>query len=341
MPEVGVIVPCYNYAEYLGECIESILSQTYKDFELIILNDCSTDHTDEVVKSFNDPRIRYVTNENNLGNIRNYNKGMRLSSPDVKYLSLISADDKYGPHFLEKAVEKFGRFPEVGLVYTQIIFIDENGKETSRGYHRIPYKKDFKGRELDKMLLSVNHIPSFAIARRRCWLETGLFDINSKNAADWLIWMEIARNWESYFINEYLSFYRVHSKSQHRDMMLLGEAERDALYAVNKIYSYKDLSQNVIKIKKKVYANLFISNILSYLTLGYREDVRRCFRKAIEIYPPAIINLKALICFFLSFLNTATINKIRQFRAKIKQFVLEKSRRRPLCTLSINKSRRT
>lgn len=316
MPETTVLVPCYNYAAYLSECLESILSQTYKDFEVIVLNDCSTDNTEEVAKSFSDSRIRYIRNERNLGNIDNFNKGIRLSSPQAKYLCLISADDKYSPRFLEKAVDKFKRYPEVGMVYPQIVFISEEGKELSRGFHRIPHRKDFKGKELGKLLLSVNHIPSFSIARKECWLEAGPFDIGSKNAGDWLIWLEIARNWESCFINEYLGFRRIHQRSQHRNFMLEKRSESDALYVLDKFYSHNNLPQEAIRVKGKAYANLFISNMLSYLAFGYHRDVRKCFKKAVENNFLSLFNLKALLYFFMSFLTKESINKIKEFRAR-------------------------
>ena len=149
-------------------------------------------------------------------------------------------------------------------------------------------------------------------------MEAGLYDIDSTNGADWLVWLEIGRNWESFFINEYLGSYRVHSKGQHQGMMSQRKAEKDAFYVIDKIYSYKDLPKNVVKIKRKVYANLYISNIVSYLGFGYCKDVRRCFKKAIKYYLPAIFNFRALICFFMSFLRIEDINRIKTIYGKIK-----------------------
>ena len=76
MPKVSFIVPCYKLAHLLQECVTSILEQTYEDFEIFIMDDCSPDSTPDVAKSFTDSRICYVRNEINLGNIKNYNKGI-------------------------------------------------------------------------------------------------------------------------------------------------------------------------------------------------------------------------------------------------------------------------
>src|ERR1700719_665273 len=89
---VSFVVPCYKLGHLLAECLNSILSQSFRDFEILIMDDCSPDQTPEVARSFTDPRVRYVRNETNLGNLRNYNKGIGLARGN--YIWLISADDR-------------------------------------------------------------------------------------------------------------------------------------------------------------------------------------------------------------------------------------------------------
>src|ERR1035437_10777645 len=91
-PKVTFIVPCFKLAHLLPECINSILSQTYESFEIIVMDDCSPDPTEAAPRSFTDPRVKYVRNQVNLGHLRNYNKGIDLSAGD--YIWLISADDR-------------------------------------------------------------------------------------------------------------------------------------------------------------------------------------------------------------------------------------------------------
>src|SRR5437764_14943821 len=91
-PLVSFVVPCYKLAHYLAECVDSILSQTYTNLEILIMDDCSPDNTPEVARSFTDPRVKYIRNEPNLGHLRNYNKGIKMSQG--KYVWLISADDR-------------------------------------------------------------------------------------------------------------------------------------------------------------------------------------------------------------------------------------------------------
>ena len=103
-PKVTFIIPCYKLAHLLKECVTSILAQTYGDFEVLIMDDCSPDNTPEVAASFRDPRVKHIRNEPNLGHLRNYNKAIELAAGE--YLWLISADDRLRqPHVLERYLD--------------------------------------------------------------------------------------------------------------------------------------------------------------------------------------------------------------------------------------------
>src|SRR5260370_9349885 len=90
-PRVSFIIPCYKLAHLLSECVGSILSQTHQDFEVLIMDDCSPDNTPEVARFFQDPRVKHIRNEQNLGHLANYNKGISLAQGE--YIWLISAHD--------------------------------------------------------------------------------------------------------------------------------------------------------------------------------------------------------------------------------------------------------
>ena len=115
-PKVTFVVPCYKLAHLLEECVRSILAQTYTDFEVLIMDDCSPDNTPEVARSFNDPRVRHIRNEPNLGHLRNYNKG--ISEAAGEYIWLISADDCLRkPYVLERYIEVMENRPDVGYAF--------------------------------------------------------------------------------------------------------------------------------------------------------------------------------------------------------------------------------
>src|SRR5271166_3653331 len=111
-PVVSFVVPCYKLAHLLRQCVESILSQSYADLEVLIMDDCSPDNTPEVAQSFRDPRVKYIRNDTNLGHLPNYNKGISLTRGE--YVWLISADDYLRrPYILEQYVDLLDRNPQV------------------------------------------------------------------------------------------------------------------------------------------------------------------------------------------------------------------------------------
>lgn len=125
-PNISVILPAYNAERFLKEAIDSILAQTYTNFELIVLNDGSTDRTEEIILSYNDPRIRYVKNETNLKLIKTLNKGIDLAKG--KYIARMDADDISLPTRLEKEVKYMEEHPECGVVSVLPYVMAEDGK---------------------------------------------------------------------------------------------------------------------------------------------------------------------------------------------------------------------
>ena len=125
MPQVSVLMPVYNGETFLGQAIESILQQTFDDFEFIVINDGSTDRSAEVVQLYDDPRIRYFENERNIGLTRSLNRGLSLVR--APYLARMDADDTSLPQRLAKQVNFLDMHHEVGVVGSAVQIIDEHG----------------------------------------------------------------------------------------------------------------------------------------------------------------------------------------------------------------------
>ena len=126
---VSIVLPVYNGAKYLRESIDSVISQTYKNWELIIVDDCSTDETADISKEYaqKDSRIRYFHNDINLRLPRNLNKGFSLAKGD--YLTWTSDDNSYKPEAIEKLVNALETDQEAQFVYASCRIIDEKGEE--------------------------------------------------------------------------------------------------------------------------------------------------------------------------------------------------------------------
>ena len=125
---VAILIPAYNAATYLAQAIESVLRQTHRDFDLLILDDASTDNTQEVARRYlADPRVSYLRNERNLGMSANWNKGLSILRNE--FIAKLDADDYYEPGFLAEVLPVFENDLEVGLVFTGVNWISSEERD--------------------------------------------------------------------------------------------------------------------------------------------------------------------------------------------------------------------
>lgn len=151
-PLVSIVIPTYNRAEFLREAIASVLAQTYRDFELLILDNCSPDHTPEVVAGFKDARIKYLRHQCNIGSTANWTYGVYWAQGG--FLSILGDDDKYEPDFVSSRMAAFDRFKEIDAVFSGFDACDETGKVLSATGARYPDSMILSGRELLKGVLN-------------------------------------------------------------------------------------------------------------------------------------------------------------------------------------------
>ncbi|MDB5482857.1 MAG: hypothetical protein JWO83_3910 [Caulobacteraceae bacterium] len=228
-PKVSFVVPCYRLAHLLKECIESILNQTYTDFEILILDDCSPDNTSEVAASFRDTRVQYIRNEVNLKHLRNYNKGISLARG--KYIWLISADDCLRrPYALERYVQILDKNPKVGYAFCSAVGLYE-GQETEVLGYSVHGDRDWimPGRRLLAKLVHANTIVAASgIVRRECYDKVGLFPLDLPWGGDWYLWCAFALRFDVAYLAESLVCYRRHDSSMTNKLM---QGNLDACYS--------------------------------------------------------------------------------------------------------------
>jgi len=213
-PTVSFIVPCYNLGHLLAECVNSILTQTFGNFEILIMDDCSPDNTAEVAQSFHDPRVIHVRNQPNLGHLRNYNKGIRMARG--KYIWLISADDRLRRDYvLERYVRVMEDHPQVGYSFCAGCALDdheETGVIPSSRYRQ--QDGIFPGREFLLDLLKGNFILAAAgMARKECYEKVSYFPEDMPYGGDWYLWCVFALNFDVAYFAEPMVNYRVHDLS--------------------------------------------------------------------------------------------------------------------------------
>jgi len=207
-PKVSVITPAYNAQSTIGETIESVLSQTFTDFEMIIIDDGSTDDTANVVHRFKDNRIIYLY-QTNKEKSEARNNGIKNAKG--KYIAFLDADDTWFPEKLEKQVRLMQNNPEIGLVYSDLYYFDDETGEDLILYSRIASLH--RGKIPIELLLENNFIKSNTpLIRRKIFCQVGLFDTNLDLCEDWEMWLRIIVKYPIDYIDEPLARYRIHTK---------------------------------------------------------------------------------------------------------------------------------
>lgn len=211
MPKVSVIMPVYNGERFLAEAIESVLRQTFEDFELICVNDGSTDRSQDIIDGFSDPRLKSIVQRNaGLPNARN--TGIRASKG--QYIAFLDCDDLYFPFSLEKRVDYLSSSEGRFLVHSDFIVIDETGVETpllanSRKNVVTPSGKCFK-----RLFLEGTVINTCSVMIKRDVLKTiGYFDESFFHAEDYDMWLRISYRYPISFISEATVKYRMHTEN--------------------------------------------------------------------------------------------------------------------------------
>lgn len=211
MPLVSVVVPVYNYDQYLGECIESVLTQTYSNWELVVVNNCSTDRSGDIAEQYaqKDPRICVHHNTEFVDTYRNHNIACRQIAPDSAYCKVLCADDWMFPECVERMVAVAQAHPTIGIVGAYRI----DGVEV--GCDGLPYPTPFiSGRELGRLTLlgsvGVFGSGSSVLYRSECVRARPAMYDEADNHADMAACLDILRTWDFGFVHQVLTYTRRH-----------------------------------------------------------------------------------------------------------------------------------
>jgi len=202
MPNVSIVMAAKNYARFLPMAVESVLAQTFTDWELLIIDDGSTDDTPAVVQPFlADSRVRYFRSDK-LGQPRAKNLGLRLSRGE--FVAFLDADDAWSPTKLDKQLAVFREQPGVGVVFCRRSLIDEQ----SQPIPAKPAPPPPRGRVLDKMFVQNFVCFSSVVVRRVVFSHVGAFDPQWDLAIDFDLWLRVAKHYSFEFVDEELVQYR-------------------------------------------------------------------------------------------------------------------------------------
>ena len=291
LPLVSIILPSYNCAAFLPHSIGTILSQTYNSYEIIVIDDGSTDNTKEVLYPFMQ-RIKYIRLEQNKGLPTARNIGIR--SAQGKYIAFIDADDLWLPEKLQTDIEYFETHPEVSMVYSKHINIDEKGDDLNGNT-----KKQLPSGNIFTQLFSEQNfiITSSVVVRKEVFETTGLFDEQLFNCQDWDMWLRIAFHFKVAGINKPLVKYRhnPHSLSKNRNNVLKYQK-----IIIDKIYNkFKDKENGIHeKLYKKRLASHYAKAGRYYLRIGDKNRANENFGLSLKNAPLNFRSLRYYLCTF-------------------------------------------
>jgi glycosyltransferase involved in cell wall biosynthesis len=202
---VSVIMPAYNAEKYLKEAIDSILNQSFKQFEFIIINDGSTDSTKKIILSYRDKRIRYIENKQNVGIIESMNRALKLAKG--KYIAKMDADDISVTDRLEEEFNFLEKNPDYGVVGTGSDFMDQNGRFIKK-WPTLETDADIKS----MLLAGSPYVNGSTMFQKKLIIGTGGYNKNAYVAEDYELWCRLATLTKMGSINKYLYKYRVNSE---------------------------------------------------------------------------------------------------------------------------------
>jgi glycosyltransferase involved in cell wall biosynthesis len=275
MTTVSVIIPAYNAIKYLSESLDSILAQTYPDFEVIIVNDGSTDNLIEWASQLTDPRVKLISQENR-GSAGARNTG--LNHAQGKYIAYLDADDLWDVTKLAKQVEVLEQNPEVGLVYTWIERINEQGTSIGK-----PFKINLEGDIWEKLTEKNVIAPSSAMIRRSCFEKVGMFDVSLQAfGEDWDMWLRIAACYRVQVIPEALCSYRECATSVSKNWQAMAEGQATVIER-----TFTSASSELMPLKRKSYGLAYLY-IASRCLQSHQPDyaiASSYLRQAVAYYP--------------------------------------------------------
>lgn len=284
MTKVSVIIPAYNAMRYLPETIDSLLAQTFKDFEVIIVDDGSTDNIKAWFEQVSDCRL-VLLSQDNQGQSKARNFGIERSQGE--YIAFLDADDLWAPSKLEKQVAALEINPTVGVAYTWVSGIDSNGVSRGRTI------KNFAEGEVWKDLVVHNILEcgSTPLIRRSCFEKVGIFDEKLPPCEDLDLWLRIARHFNYLVIKEPLVYYRQHAGSSSKNWQL---AEKSYLTMLEKAFDNPPpeiAATELASLKAQAYAMAYLRFLAWSALQSQTKDYRTAlaFLQKARRYHPSVV----------------------------------------------------
>lgn len=268
---VSICIPVYNGEKTIYDTVQAVLNQSYECMEILVIDNCSTDKTREIIRSIDDPRLKLICNKENVGMVGNWNKCLEYSTGD--YAMIVCADDIITEDCVKKKAKVLEKYKDVAVVFSASSIIDDNSEVIAS---RHPFHKNmiFDGKTFTRYSFRRHNIfgePSNVMFKMSDARKTGEFSDKLFYAPDWEYWMRLAKNGNVAYIDNELYKYRVSisNETSRIGFKKILEDDKTLISAMKKEYklSFIDIGIHTISI--------LIRSVLRWLFMNYRSLVRR------------------------------------------------------------------
>lgn len=295
---VSIIIPNYNHESFLRQRIESVLNQTFRSFEVIILDDSSTDKSREVIEEYRRvPKIAHIVfNEINSGSVfQQWQKGINLATGDLLWIA--ESDDFADMFFLERMVPLFLGNPDIALAYSDSYIVSSNGSRLTetwsdrrnKRFNTKKWSRDYVNKGWMEIIenlcvtCTINNVS--AVLFRKQVFQSQLFDIEFKLVGDWYCYLKICSTSDIAYHNAPLNFYREHASNASNNLY------KDSLYILEFLKLHNWMLSNLKFLSKKRIRNLFFSHIRLSGSQLFSLDKIKIYAKASKVNASLLFRL--------------------------------------------------
>lgn len=309
-PTISVIMPVLNGERYIAEAIESICRQTCCDYELIVVDDGSTDRTREIVRGFSDRlTLKYLRHETNQGIARSINDGIGQASG--AFITFLDHDDLWFPNFLGTQLAYLTAHPDVGMVHSDIQTIDAKGDVLEHSAAQCRGRSQPSGFVFRDLFMHSMICGNSVMIRKECFDRLGSFD-ESLRWADYHMWLRIARHYRIDYVGKVLTAYRQHATQCTRsDTGRPADEAPVALKSIERLLEdypevREELGEQTIRRRK---ASFYFDLAYGWFGKGELRNARLCLRRALRLWPT---NVRYLAFYAATLLGRSQVMAARE-----------------------------
>lgn len=295
--KVSVVIPTYNRAAYIDLALAGVLGQTFRDLEIIVVDDGSVDETAQIVRAIGDSRISYLT-QNHRGVSAALNFGWRAARGE--YIARVDSDDEWLPSLLQALVPLLDDDPALGVAYARAQGIDANGRSLTQ---LIGTGERFPCHTLKSLLYGDFICPIAVVIRRAAIERVGGYDESLIGNEDWDLWIRIAQHYGIAYVPQVLARYRYHGQnltSTASDRM--ERLMQDRVRVLDKYFAQANVPHESLEIKAVAYRNIYLDWMIRYLERRELANAWRAFRRALSLSPSPVRFIPravAVACYYL------------------------------------------